>query len=71
MQNININVNFENVIGRIKPMHAVNNMPTIPYDEEGWDERMRAVFTHLPQRTGKTEELPWQIAQMAMRFSIL
>ena len=46
MQNININVNFENVIGRIKPMHAVNNMPTGPYDEAGWDERMRAA--HIP-----------------------
>ena len=30
MQNISINANFNNVLGKVKPMHAVNNMPTLP-----------------------------------------
>ena len=59
MQNININVNFENVIGRIKPMHAVNNMPTVPYDEEGWDERMRAA--HIPY--GRLHDTGWPLSR--------
>ena len=32
MQNIKINVDFDKVCGKIKPMHAVNNMPTVPTD---------------------------------------
>ena len=37
MKNVNINVNFNNTCGKIKPMHAVNNMPTLPYNNNGWD----------------------------------
>ena len=42
MQNVKINVNFENICGKIKPMHAVNNMPTLPRNSNGWDEKMTA-----------------------------
>ncbi len=38
---ININVDFTKHLGKIKPMHAVNNMPSCPLDENGWDKRMQ------------------------------
>lgn len=43
---INVNVNFDNVIGKVKPMHATNNMVTLPRNGAGWDERMQAA--HIP-----------------------
>lgn len=43
---INVNVNFENITGKIKPMHATNNMVTLPRNGSGWDERMQAA--HIP-----------------------
>ena len=46
MQNIKINVDFEKVCGKVKPMHAVNNMPTLPRNGNGWDEKMTAA--HIP-----------------------
>ena len=43
----NVRVNFENVIGKIKPMHAVNNMPTVPRNSSNdWDGKMTAA--HIP-----------------------
>lgn len=42
----NIEVNFDYISGKIKPMHAVNNMPTLPYDDYGWDDRL--VVANIP-----------------------
>ncbi|MGN1120977.1 MAG: hypothetical protein ACI4RV_01340 [Eubacteriales bacterium] len=33
MQNCKIRMDFDTVIGRIKPMHAVNRVPCVPYDD--------------------------------------
>ena len=42
-----IQVNFDNVTGKIKPMHAVNNMPTLPNNSANdWDGKMKAA--HIP-----------------------
>lgn len=30
-----VKIDFSNCIGKIKPMHAINNMPTVPYDTVG------------------------------------
>ena len=30
-----VKVDFSKIIGKIKPMHAINNMPTVPYDTMG------------------------------------
>ena len=39
----NINVNFDNIIGKIKPMHATNNLVTFPKNgAEDWDGKMKA-----------------------------
>ena len=44
---INVNVNFDNVIGKIKPMHATNNMVTLPRNSQSdWDGKMQAA--HIP-----------------------
>ncbi len=43
---MNIKVNFEKTLGKVKPMHAVNNMPTAPLNSASWDERMTAA--HIP-----------------------
>ncbi len=40
MKSFNLNADFDNIIGQIKPMHAVNNMPFAPKNSYGWDERM-------------------------------
>lgn len=32
---MSINIDFTKHIGKIKPMHAINNMPTVPYDSFG------------------------------------
>ncbi len=39
---MSIKVDFTKTNGKIKPMHAVNNMPTAPKNINGWDERMTA-----------------------------
>ena len=42
-----VKVNFDNLCGKIKPMHAVNNMPYLPRDSAaGWDGKMQAA--HIP-----------------------
>ncbi|MBQ9132328.1 MAG: hypothetical protein IJX62_07655 [Clostridia bacterium] len=42
-----ITVDFNNVCGKIKPMHAVNNMPTCPINSQNdWDGKMKAA--HIP-----------------------
>ena len=44
---ININATFDTVIGKIKPMHAVNNIPAMPRDTStNWDGKMQAA--HIP-----------------------
>ncbi len=43
---MNIKVDFSKSCGKIKPMHAVNNMPTAPKNSGGWDEKMTAA--HIP-----------------------
>ena len=44
---VNVNVNFENVTGKIKPMHATNNMVTLPRNGAAdWDGKMQAA--HIP-----------------------
>ena len=43
----NVKVNFENIIGKIKPMHATNNMVTLPRNSSNdWDGMMQAA--HIP-----------------------
>ena len=43
----NVKVNFDNVIGKIKPMHATNNMVTLPRNSASdWDGKMQAA--HIP-----------------------
>ena len=43
----NINVNFDNVTGKIKPMHATNNLVTLPRNgTSDWDGKMKAA--HIP-----------------------
>ena len=40
---VNVNVNFENIIGKVKPMHATNNMVTLPRNgDSDWDGKMKA-----------------------------
>ena len=42
-----VNVNFEKVIGKVKPMHATNNMVTLPRNSASdWDGKMQAA--HIP-----------------------
>ena len=42
-----INVNFGNVIGKVKPMHATNNMISLPRNNAAdWDGKMQAA--HIP-----------------------
>ena len=42
-----VTVDFDKICGRIKPMHAVNNMPYLPRDSAaGWDAKMQAA--HIP-----------------------
>lgn len=41
MKSIEINVDFSKHIGKIKPMHAVNNTPTVPNDVYGLFEKMK------------------------------
>ena len=44
---VNVNVNFENIIGKVKPMHATNNMVTLPRNgDSDWDGKMQAA--HIP-----------------------
>ena len=52
MKTIHITANFTKINGRIKPMHAVNNMPTAPKDDSGWDEKYtdKTARTDLAQR---------------------
>lgn len=41
-----VNVNFDNLCGKIKPMHAINNIPTTPKNNYGlYDKLMEA---HIP-----------------------
>ena len=43
----NVKVNFDNVIGKVKPMHATNNMVTLPRNSSNdWDGMMQAA--HIP-----------------------
>ena len=42
----NVKVDFSRVNGKIKPMHATNNMVTLPRNSAGWDEKMAAA--HIP-----------------------
>ena len=43
----NVKVNFENIIGKVKPMHATNNMVTLPRNSSNdWDGMMQAA--HIP-----------------------
>ncbi len=43
---MNIKVDYSKLCGKVKPMHAVNNMPTQPLDSNGWDAKMAAA--HIP-----------------------
>ena len=44
---VNVKVDFENIIGKIKPMHATNNMVTLPRNSSNdWDGMMQAA--HIP-----------------------
>ncbi len=40
---MNIKVNYEKALGKVKPMHAVNNMPTAPLNSSkvDWDGKMK------------------------------
>ena len=44
---VSVSVNFDNVIGKIKPMHATNNMVSVPRNNAAdWDGKMQAA--HIP-----------------------
>jgi len=40
MKNI-LRIDFENITGKIKPMHAINNPPTVPSDRYGLYEKLK------------------------------
>lgn len=47
MKQTELNVDFSNVIGSIKPMHAINNVPTVPNDFYGlYDAMQRAAIPY-------------------------
>ena len=41
-----IKIDFDRIIGKIKPMHAVNNVPTVPFDSYGLYEKLKEA--HIP-----------------------
>ena len=44
---VNVSVDLSCQLGKIKPMHAINNMPTVPLNTENdWDGKLKAA--HIP-----------------------